>query len=553
MGSEEKRIVVLGGGFGGVYTAMYLEKWQRRSKVPFAIYLVNKENYFVFQPMLAEVIGGSLGLLDTISPLRKLLPKTNLYIREVEAIDLAGRKLVLAPQYSHKTVELRYDQLVLALGNVTDFRGLAGLYEHALPFKNLADTLTIRNQLIEVVQEAAYEHDPQLKRQLLTFVVAGGGFSGTEMTAELNDFVRKLAKGYPTIQPEEIRVCLVHSKQKLMEHELSESLSSYAAHLLQKRGVELLFGRRLAAATPEEALLDDGQRILTRTIISTVPSAPHPLIADSGLPLDKGKVVADGTLQVKGYDELWAVGDCAAIPNMADGKRSPPTAQFAIRQAKLLASNLVAQLHQQEKKQFHFKPLGMMGALGHHSAVAELRYCFRFSGLLAWFLWRSVYWWKLPGFGRKVKVGLTWLLDMLIPIEAVQIKAVASQGVGQLHFEAGEVIFHQGDQAEHLYIIVSGEVEISVGEPGREQPIAKLTKGQYFGETALLHEIHRLVTARCLTPVDLLALKKKDFRLLIANLQGLRDEMEKTEEMRRKAMKALQELEPASGRKADGG
>ena len=530
--SGKKRIVIVGGGFGGAYTAMHLESHLKKEN-DFDITLINRENYFVFQPMLAEVVGGSLDLLDTINPLRKLLPKTRLYVREIEAIDIDNKKIILAPKFTHKSVEIPFNHLVLALGNVTDFRGMSGLHEHALPFKNLADTLMIRNQVIDVIEAASCESDAHLRKQLLTFVVGGGGFSGTEVVAEVNDFARKMAKQYEEIDPDDIHVVLAHSKDRLMERELSPSLAEYAGKLLKKRGVDIRFNVHLTAATPEEAILDNGERIPSKTIISTVPSSPNPLI--EGLPLKtvKGKVITDAMMQAAGRSDIWALGDCAAIPNLEGKGICPPTAQFAIRQAKALASNIVAELRGQPKKEFRFKALGMMGALGHHSAVAELFGKFKFSGLFAWMLWRMIYWMKLPGLDRKLKVALSWILDTMIPIEAVQIKTAPSQGIAQLHFESGEIIFHEGDVGDYLYIIVDGEVEVFNTIGGKENLIAHLGKGEYFGEMALLNQRSRLATVRCLSPVNVLALRKSDFGILISNFAELRQNFEQTDKTRR--------------------
>lgn len=423
---KKKKIVILGGGFGGVYTAIYLEKMLKKSD--FEIILVNKENYFVYQPMLAEVVGGSLGLIDTVSSLKKLLPKTTLFMREILSIDLENKKVILAPEFSRTNLELEYDHLVFALGNVTDFRGIPGIHEHALPFKNLADAVAIRNQLIEVIEEAACEKDPDLKKELLTFVIGGGGFSGTEVAAEVNDFVRSLAKKYKEIDPKEIRVVLIHSQQRLMDKELSESLGNYSGKLLQKRGVEIRFGQRLTSASPNEAVIDQKEVIRAKTIISTVPSSTNPIIEKLKLPLEKGRIKTSIELQILGEKNLWAVGDCALIPT-SDGKGfCPPTAQFAIREAKVLAKNIVASLRSEALSPFHFKCIGMLGALGHHRAVAELFGKIKFSGFFAWLMWRAIYWIKLPGFDRKLKVAFSWLLDTIIPIESVQLKMTPSKG-----------------------------------------------------------------------------------------------------------------------------
>src|SRR5215470_17620367 len=209
------RIVILGGGFAGVYAAKRLEKLLgAREDVEIA--LVNRENYFVFQPLLPEVISGTIGITDVVSPLRRLLRRTEIHVRDVESIDLGARTVTLAPGFHPSAHVLRYDHLVVALGTVTDFRGLRGLAEHAFPFKNLADALRLRNHIIRALEEAAIEQDdPELRKRLLTFVVAGGGFSGVEVAAELNDFVRGAVRSYRGIDPDEVKVILVHSQGRI--------------------------------------------------------------------------------------------------------------------------------------------------------------------------------------------------------------------------------------------------------------------------------------------------------------------------------------------------
>ncbi len=524
-----QKILILGGGFGGVYTAIYLEKYLKAAlkKNEVEISLVNHENYFVYQPMLAEIVSGSMGIFDTISPIRRLTPKTHLYVREIQQIDIPNKQVILAPQFSHSPTSIKFDHLILALGNITDFKNNAGLHEHALPFKNLADAINIRNRIIDVVAAAATEKDPDVKKQLLTFVIAGGGFSGTEVCAEVLDFAKKLAKEYSAISEDDINVILIHSRNRLLDKEMPENLGSYAGKLLEKRGVDILFGKRLSIATPEGAILNDNTRIACKTIISTVPSMANPLIQESDLPLSKGRVVTNPFMQVKGYENIWALGDCALIP-LEEDTFSPPTAQFAIRQAKQLAKNLTAQLKGEEKKPFHFSALGMLGSLGHHSAVAQLFGRFHFSGFFAWLLWRFIYWLKLPGFDRKIKVAAFWFLDLFVPAETVQLKLAPSQGIAQLHFEPGEIIFNEGDFGDFLYIIAQGEVEVF----SKEKHIALLGPGQYFGEMALLREAKRNATVKCTKPVDLLALSKKDFGALVANLQDLKHSFEVTEKMR---------------------
>lgn len=526
-----KRIVILGGGFGGVYAAIYLEKYLKKEikTGEIELCLINKENYFVYQPMLPEVVSGSVGIFDTVSPIKRLVPKTLLYVREIDKIDLENKQVMLVPQFSHATTPIAYDHLILALGNITEFKDNPGMHEHALPFKNLADAINIRNRVIDAIGAAATEPDPALRKQLLTFVIGGGGFSGTELCAEVNDYAKLICKEYSQISPKDVQVVLVHKKGRLLDRELPESLGNYAGKLLAKRGVDIRFGRMLIAATPEGAVLDDKTRILSKTIISSVPSVPNPLIEEAALPKSHGRVQTNPFMQVEGHENIWALGDCALIPLVKEKNFCPPTAQFAIREAKQLAKNLAAELKGKEKKAFHFSALGMLGALGHRSAVAELFGVFKFSGFLAWVMWRFIYWMKLPGIDRKIKVAVYWFLDLFIPAETVQLKLSPSQGITQLHFEPGEIIFNEGDTGDFLYIITQGEVEVYSAKKGH---LANLGPGQYFGEMALLREAKRNATIRCTKSTNVLALTKKDFGTLVANFKELKQNFEDTDRFR---------------------
>ena len=228
------RVIILGGGFAGVYTAMHLER-QLRGRQDVEIVIVSKENYLVFQPMLPEVISGNIGILDTVTPIQRLAPRSRLFIRNIETLDLEQKTVTLSPAFDNVPTVLSYDHLVVALGNVTDFRKMPGLHDHAFPFKNLSDALRLRDHLIHVLGEAAVTPDGPLRKQLLTFLVAGAGFSGVEVCAELNDFVRRTAKKYFHLDPTQIRVILVHSQDRILDREMPESLGLYAASAGQAR------------------------------------------------------------------------------------------------------------------------------------------------------------------------------------------------------------------------------------------------------------------------------------------------------------------------------
>ncbi len=535
---ERKRVVILGGGFAGVYTAQYLERALGR-RGDFEIVLVNKENYFVFQPMLAEVVSGAIGITDAVSPIRRLLPRTDLHVREIESVDLKKRTVTTAQGFQPHPHVLHYDHLVLALGSVTDFRGMRGLPEHALPFKNLGDALRIRNHVIHALEEAAVERDDvELRRRLLTFVVAGGGFSGVEVVAELNDFVREAARSYRHINPSEIRVVLLHAGERILP-EVTERLGLFAQKILKKRGVEIRLKTRLAAATGNEVILQDGKRIGTRTLVSTIPSSPHPIIESLDLPRNKaGRLMANSFLEVEGAENVWALGDCAVVPLANGAGNSPPTAQHAIRQAKVAAHNIVTSIRVGirggERRAFDFKDLGKMGALGHRSAVAEI-FGVPVSGYLAWLIWRAVYLMKLPGWGRRLKVAASWLLDLLLPTELVQLKLDDSEKLAKEHFEPGREVFCQGDLGDRVYIIVKGRAEVLREEQGRTIKLAELGPGEYFGEAAVLNNTTRNATVRCTEALDVLSVPKRQFMLMASALPSERQRFEEVMSQRASA------------------
>jgi NADH:ubiquinone reductase (H+-translocating) len=520
------RVVIVGGGFGGLYTARQLEKELKR-RDDFEVVLINRENYFVFQPMLAEVISGTIGLVDVVSPIRRIVPRTELHVREVEAIDIANRTITTSTGFHPHPHVLGWDHLVLALGTVTDFRGMRGLPEHAFPFKNLADAIKLRNHIIHALEEAAIEqHDADVRRCLLTFVVAGGGFSGVEVAAEINDFVRHVAKSFRGIDPAEIRVILIHGKGRILQ-EMDEELALFAQRLLARRGVEVRLNVRLVAATGNEAILDDGTRLSTKTLVATVPASAHPLIEP--LPLSKaknGRLVVDRSLAALGATNVWALGDCALVPASDDGF-APPTAQHASRQAAVVAANIVASIRGGPKRVFAFKGLGKLGALGRHSAIADILGV-KISGFAAWFIWRTIYLMKIPGWGRRLKVAVSWTLDLFLPPDLVQLRLDTGVGVTREHFEPDEEVFHQGDVGDRLYIIVRGRVEVWRQMDGAASRVAILGPGEYFGETALLEQSMRNATLRCVEPTDVLSLPKQEFNALTANLPELRQTFERT-------------------------
>lgn len=293
MSHEKKRILILGGGFAGVYTAMALEKgmfWSERDQ--YEISLVSLENYMVFQPLLPEVISGTIEMLHVITPIRRMAKRTRLHTREIISIDMERQIVTLGPEFLPKKKELAFDHLVVALGARLNYDMVPGMREHAIAFKYLGDALRLRTAIVQVLEEADNEMDPAERRRLLTFVVGGGGFSGVECIAELHDFLMSAVSSYQTIKADELRVVLLQSADRILP-ELGEELAKYAQDILEKRGIEIRLHTRLCAVTAEGAVLQskystEPEVILSRTVVATVPAAPHRLVEQLPVAKDKG-------------------------------------------------------------------------------------------------------------------------------------------------------------------------------------------------------------------------------------------------------------------------
>jgi NADH dehydrogenase len=342
-----------------------------------------------------------------------------------------------------------------------------------------------------------------------------------EAVAELNDFVRHGAQSFRRINPAEIRVVLLHAGPLILP-ELSENLGRFAQTRLQRRGVEIRLNTRLAGATAECALLEGGERIPTKTLVSTVPSAPNPLVAALPCKKEKGRIVVNKYLEVVDCPGVWALGDCAWVVDHQTWQPCPPTAQHATRQATCVAKNVVASLREGPKQTFSFQALGKLASLGHRSAVAEV-FGVKLSGFIAWLLWRAIYLMKLPGLDRKLRVSTDWLLDLVLPPDIVQLKLEKTTSLGREHFEPHQIIFRQGDRGDRLYVIVEGEVELFQEGPGQTpQRLARLGPGECFGEMALVDDQPRTATARSIAKANLLSVDRHAFRELFAHHPPLR-------------------------------
>jgi NADH:ubiquinone reductase (H+-translocating) len=421
------QVVILGGGFAGVSTAEHLEK-QFRSDPTVSLTLISETNSWLFTPMLVEVATSGLEPTHITTPLRTSLKRTRVLRSRVTSIDLERRQVHLKDEGSQ--TGLHYDHLVLALGSVSNYPGNTAIAENALEFKTLADAMRIRNHVIDVFERADSEPDPACRRALLTFVVAGGGFSGAELAGGINDFARGIIADYPNLSTDDLRIILVHSRGRILP-ELSESLASYAMQRMRERGVTFKLNTRVADARPGFISLSPAEEIPTETFVWTAGATPNPILKELPIKHDsRGAVLVDRTLAIPDYGNVWALGDCASVPDTKTGKTCPPTAQVATREAVVLAHNIRACLLGRPVKPFCFKSLGSLCIVGYHTACAEIR-GLKFSGLFAWLIWRGVYLSKLPGLERKVRVLNDWTLELFFPRDIVQTIDFNGSGMRQ--------------------------------------------------------------------------------------------------------------------------
>jgi NADH dehydrogenase len=410
---RKRRIVILGGGFGGVYAAIALEKLLTRQSAV-EIFLVSHDNFFLFTPMLHEIAASDLEITNIVNPLRKLLRKVEVLVGEVNEIDLQNKRVLISRGYRDHSQEIDYDHLVIALGSITNFYDIPGLADLAVPMKSLRDAIQLRAQILGHLEEANFECNPAERQSLLTFVVAGGGFAGVETVAALNDFVRDALPFYPNLSEGMLRVVLVHSGPVVLP-ELGESLGRHTQKVLERRGVEIRLNTRVKSMTENKVFLAYTAPIPCSTLVWTAGTVPSPLISPLPCAKERGRIAVNQFLQVPDWPGVWAVGDCAFVPDIKNpGKSHPPTAQHAIREGKVVAQNIAAALLGRPGKPFSFKTIGLLASIGRRTGVARIL-GFNFSGFFAWWMWRTIYLSKLPGLDKKVRVAFDWTLDLLFP------------------------------------------------------------------------------------------------------------------------------------------
>ncbi len=502
--------------------------------------MVSDTNYFMFQPMLPGVAAGTIEASHIINPIRRLCKKITFHRASVDEIDVDNKKVKIVEKDITRQHWLDYDHLVIAMGLSTDMTRVPGMNEHSLPMRTMGDAIFLRNEIINKLEMAAIETDSDVKKRLLTFVFVGGGFSGVETMGEVGDMIKGALKNYPSITKDDVRLILVHSGDRILK-ELGEKVAVFAQKKLLQRGMILHLDTRVQEVSPDEVVLSSNEVIPTRTVVCTTGNAPHKVLTSLPFINKRGRLDTDEFFRVVRRDEngkvtetiknIWAIGDSAFTPNLKQIKKNPdalcpPTAQFAVRMAPVLAKNIGATMKGKKLKAFKFKELGQMAVIGHLCGIAEVM-GFRFSGIIAFFMWRAIYWAKLPGFYCKFRVLVDWIIHAFFPVDITQLDVYRTEKVQRSHYQQYSFVFKEGDISDYFYVIEDGEVEIiKTNDDSSETILAVLKTGESFGEMGLMEKAPRSASVRCKTPVDLLKISRDDFKALSGSYTSLRDQLE---------------------------
>ena len=413
---DQKNIVIVGGGFAGTTLARSLE---RQLPPGHRVVLVSEESYTTFNPMLAEVVGASVFPEHVVAPIRQMLGRGSRFIMgRVTAVDLEQRFLTASTLAGPQ--QLSYEHLVFAFGTRANLDLVPGMAQHALPLKLVGDAMFIRNRVLQRVARIELETDPTLRSQLGHFIVIGGGFSGVEVAGELADFLHSALRFYPRVKPSELHVTLLQDADRLLL-ELPESLGRAAARSLASRHIEVQLGARAVRIEADGVMLAGDRFVTGSTVICTIGTKPNPLVERLGLSLQRGRIETEPDLSVRGTRGVWAIGDCALVQNSMSLTFAPPTAQFAIAEARALAHNIAAHIAGRPTRAFSHVSKGMMATTGHLKGVAQL-FGLRLHGLPAWLLWRAYYLARMPTLGRKVRIWVEWTWSMFFAADITHLR-----------------------------------------------------------------------------------------------------------------------------------
>ena len=521
-------VLCLGGGYTAIYLAKQLRGAVRAGRVRLTV--VDVDNFQCFHGLIPDMITGKIQPTDTLSASRRLFAPGNFVNADVEKIDLEQRRVTVARLLDGRQLELDYDHLVLALGSTEHLGRFPGLAEHSFRLKAYSGCLAVRNQFISMLELADMEPDPVEQARLLTFVVVGGNFAGVEVAGELREFLPEVARKYfPRIKVEEIKVVLVCSSKGILP-ELGTRTGGLAEYAEQKLRadphVELICNMRLASASSEEAILSDGRRIPTRTVVSCTGMSVVPIL--ESLKLERNaqqRIITDRNARVPGQTNVWAGGDCAAVP-LADGSTAPALAIWAMTVGELIGRNILRQLDGRELLLYRFNGLGDACVLGHRDAVGHVK-GLQVRGLVAWLIWRVFMIIYLPSPEKKFRTVWNWLMLPFFGRDILNLRVTPPVNLAPVFFDAGQDIVREGEAGNSLFLIQQGEVEVlRRAADGTQERVAVLGSGQQFGEVAVFKGGRRTATVRATTRVRLVQMRRDAATLLAQSSGAIRESLQ---------------------------
>lgn len=416
LSKDKRNVVIVGAGFAGTQAARRLEK---QLPTEWQVVLISEENYTTFNPMLAEVVGASVLPSHVIAPVRRMLKRSRFISARVTGVDADKNKVYFSAE--DKPGSIAYEHLVLAFGSRARMDLIPGMQEHSLPFKLLGDALLLRNRVIEQMEKAELESDVERRRWLGNFIVIGGGFSGIELGGAMLDFIRASQRHYPNLNDSDLTVNIVH-RGEIPLPELSEASGRHTLHRMSQRGVNMVMSAGVVSVDANGIDLNDGGRIEGATIVSTIGTKPNSLVEALAVPNDRGRLLIESDMRAQGSNSIWAIGDCALVPNASSNSLSPPTAQFAIREGRQVADNIARAIRGEGLQPFTYESRGSMATIGHLNGVAEVGTKFRLAGLSGWLAWRAFYLMLMPTFAKKTRIFFEWTWSMLFSPDIMNLR-----------------------------------------------------------------------------------------------------------------------------------
>ena len=479
---EPKHVVCLGGGWVAIYLARALRGAVRKGEVKLTV--VSRDNYSTVHGLIAEMLTCKIQPQQIISSVREMIAPAHLHNAEIESVDINNQRVLTRRSFDGRTYTLPYDHLVVGVGSIEDFSRYAGIADHTFPLKTFSDCYRLRNHLLSVLEMASIETNLEERRRLLTFVVAGGNYAGIEVACDLVDYFRFLTRTrYPELKLQEFRVVLVEAGPRILP-ELGKRLPSlvhYAEKRVQKLGLEMHLNTGLLAATAEGAVLNSGEQLPTRTIITCTGMKSSPLLDQFPYDRDgRGRLVSDQFCRVPGSTNVWAGGDCAAVPH-PDGGTCPPLAHYAQKAGANIGANILRSTAGKPLKPYSFNGLGEACTLGHRSAIAHMK-GIPACGYLAWIGWRFIVLTMfVPSWTRRVRLMFDWWLTLIMGRDVVNPRIDERGAVYHALYEPGQIIVASGETRRYHYLVESGQVDVVSSDRNHEVLVGSLKQGDYFG------------------------------------------------------------------------